>query len=212
MNRDQELEEYLQGDSELSKRYQQGKELQPPASLDRAILAAAKAAVADERGKRKGWLARFLDSDWLTPVSSFAMITLMAIAVYMLIVPDPSTSTGLRPAADMAGKKPVPADTATTEVPKQTLPVKSTSTLTDTGKIDHKTLEHVTHQTPKAWLEHIDKLYQNHKTGLAKAEYRRFKQTYPTYPARSVLGSKVLQLEAINGPSKAKTRARRKEE
>ncbi|MBM2829888.1 MAG: hypothetical protein HW411_678, partial [Gammaproteobacteria bacterium] len=47
---DQAFKDYLQGNSELSRRYRAGEQLQPPKHLDDAIIAAAKKAAAFKPG------------------------------------------------------------------------------------------------------------------------------------------------------------------
>ncbi len=203
---DRDLEDYLKGDSELSRLYHQDDDLMPPASLDRSIVAAAKAAVGAKQ-RRGGWLARLFDGDWLTPVSSFAMITLMAIAIYMLIVPD---STGPL-APDSAAKKAPPVESVTSEAPQQAMPVKDSAPVAGETESTHKTLTHVTHRTPESWLQHIDKLYRNNETGLATAEFRKFRTAYPAYPVQQVLGRKrALELEPGKKTGQIKAKEPRK--
>jgi len=62
---DKELEEYLQGNSELSRRYRDEKGAEPPAHLDKHILDAAREAITSVRKQR-----------WYVPVSIAAVLVI----------------------------------------------------------------------------------------------------------------------------------------
>ena len=70
---DKELNDYLNGDSDLSKAYRAQNNVEPSVNLDEKILTAAKEAVrnTDYEGK-----PHFHKSPWTLPVSIAAMITL----------------------------------------------------------------------------------------------------------------------------------------
>lgn len=70
---DNELNDYLNGDSELSKVYRATKTGAPSADLDKNILQAAKDAVESKKSKSN---QRFHKSKWSLPVSIAAMVTL----------------------------------------------------------------------------------------------------------------------------------------
>ncbi|HIF50795.1 MAG TPA: hypothetical protein EYQ42_04580 [Thiotrichaceae bacterium] len=70
---DKELNEYLNGDSNISKAYRASNSSEPSSTLDDAILSAAKEAVENTAQKEK---PAFHKSRWTLPVSIAAMITL----------------------------------------------------------------------------------------------------------------------------------------
>ncbi|MCZ6525501.1 MAG: hypothetical protein O6928_02935 [Gammaproteobacteria bacterium] len=77
---EQELQDYLQGDSELSKTYQLASKELPPAHLDDVILAASRKAV-----KSKPYLAFSpFASNWHVPVALAAVLTLCVTLVISL--------------------------------------------------------------------------------------------------------------------------------
>lgn len=77
---EQELQDYLQGDSKLSKTYQLAAKELPPAHLDDVILAASRKAV-----KSKFYLAFSpFASDWHVPVALAAVLTLCVTLVISL--------------------------------------------------------------------------------------------------------------------------------
>lgn len=70
---DKELNDYLEGNSDISNRYRASSTVEPPAHLDEKILSAAKEAVTDTKQKSK---VVFHKSRWALPVSIAAVITL----------------------------------------------------------------------------------------------------------------------------------------
>ncbi len=70
---DKELNDYLDGDSDLSKAYRGQNNVEPSVQLDEKILSAAKKAVSNNRHGEK---PRYHKSPWTLPVSIAAMITL----------------------------------------------------------------------------------------------------------------------------------------
>jgi hypothetical protein len=70
---DKELNDYLNGDSDLSKAYRASNKLEPAAHLDQKILLAAKESVRNSEQIVK---PKFHRAPWVKPVSIAAMITL----------------------------------------------------------------------------------------------------------------------------------------
>lgn len=70
------LDSYLSGDSELSRRYRSGGAPQPSASVDRAILEAARKEAAAPAPRRRRFKLR-----WERPVAIAAAVTLSAIVL-----------------------------------------------------------------------------------------------------------------------------------
>ena len=72
-NKDKELNDYLDGNSELSNRYHSSAEAEPADHLSKKILSAAKEAIAEPELKPNKVFNR---SPWVKPVSIAAIITL----------------------------------------------------------------------------------------------------------------------------------------
>jgi len=70
---DKELNDYLNGDSDVSKAYRASNKQKPSSKIDDAIFSAAKEAVDSNLLKEK---PKFHKSPWVKPVSIAAMITL----------------------------------------------------------------------------------------------------------------------------------------
>ncbi|NIM29025.1 MAG: hypothetical protein GTO67_14140 [Gammaproteobacteria bacterium] len=81
---DEWLDEYLEGDSELSRLYRDGADEQPDARLDARILAEARRAVSTRRRVVHSPFARH----WLVP-ASLAAVLVLSLGV-VLLMPDPS--------------------------------------------------------------------------------------------------------------------------
>jgi len=78
---DQEFEEYLQGDSALSTRYQQSSSEQaPPGHLDDAILAASRREVK----AKPGYVSSPFSSNWQMPLSLAAVLVLSVTVIVTL--------------------------------------------------------------------------------------------------------------------------------
>jgi hypothetical protein len=81
---DEQFEQYLKGDSSISKAFQEMEQPEPPAAIDRAILAEAREAT---RPRRKSWL----DSDlvfwrhWAKPLST-AVIMGVCLTVVLRVM------------------------------------------------------------------------------------------------------------------------------
>ena len=73
---DRLLDEYLRGDSPLSRAYRETGREEPPAHLDAAILAQAKAAAAPRRGSKPRWFMPL--SLAATVVLSIGVVLLMS--------------------------------------------------------------------------------------------------------------------------------------
>jgi hypothetical protein len=73
---DKELNDYLNGDSDVSKAYRASNKVEPSAELDNAILSAAKEAVDVSNNVEQKTKPRFHKSPWVKPVSVAALVTL----------------------------------------------------------------------------------------------------------------------------------------
>ena len=85
------LQEYLEGDSELSRLYRRGADEEPGASLDERILAEARRAVSTRRKVAHSPFARH----WMVPTSLAAVLVLSVSVVLMMPEPALDTDTDL---------------------------------------------------------------------------------------------------------------------
>ena len=113
---DKELNDYLEGNSEISNGYRASNSAEPASSLDAKILSAAKEAVTEIKPKSK---VKFHKSPWVKPVSIAALITL---SVSLVITMQQETGQPLisEPKVEMNG---FPAKTKTQTVMPQSLSV-----------------------------------------------------------------------------------------
>lgn len=113
---DKDLNDYLEGNSEISKHYRASNSKEPSSSLDAKILSAAKEAVTENKPKSK---IKFHKAPWVKPVSIAALITL---SVSLIITMQQETGQPLisKPKIEMDG---VPAKTKTQTVMPQSLSV-----------------------------------------------------------------------------------------
>ncbi len=77
---DQELEAYLRGDSEISRRYHAVADEQPPAELDHMVMAQARAAERNEWRDSKSF-PRHSRAQWGAPFAAAAMV-LVSLALF----------------------------------------------------------------------------------------------------------------------------------
>ena len=84
-NPDKDLEDYLNGESDVSNTYRTTMDMEPPKSLDHAILREARNAVKKKSGFLS-WL-RIGESESLVPAMSFAAIAVIAFMVVMFYGP-----------------------------------------------------------------------------------------------------------------------------
>lgn len=96
---DKELNDYLDGNSGLSKSYRASSLNEPPSSLDDAILSAAKEAVENTAQKEK---PIFHKSRWTLPVSIAAMVTL-SVSLVVTIQQETGQSLISEPEIEMFG-------------------------------------------------------------------------------------------------------------
>jgi len=147
-----DLNEYLRGDSELSRAY--GKEAAPvpPPALDRRVL-----ALSSPRGTRS-------TSPYLAPLA-FAASVLLSMALVLAIVfgPQKARRGGDAPrlirVAARADLSPAPVD--------RRLRLYSSDPLRP--------------RTPSQWLADIAALRRAGRISEADTEFRRFRNTYPAY-------------------------------
>jgi hypothetical protein len=150
-----DLDEYLRGDSALSRQYRRESAPPPPHALDRRILALSRARESDARGR----------SPYLAPLA-FAASALLSVALVLAIVFGPPAKRVddaprlVRVAAHTAASPKLPLD-------RRPQLYSSDPTLA---------------RAPSVWLADIAALRRAGRNREADAELRRFRSTYPDYP------------------------------
>ena len=95
---EQALEQFLQGESPVSDAYRELEAPEPPAALDRAIIAEARAAVGADSGRRR--LADWMH--WIKPLSAVAVMGLCVSIVLQVIDTTDFSTTADRQTWDAA--------------------------------------------------------------------------------------------------------------
>lgn len=102
------LEEYLEGNSELSRLYRRGADEQPAERLDERILAEARRAVSTRKRVVHSPFARH----WLVPTSLAAVLVLSLGVVLLMPAPEPVLDDGLEaPAQSEPAARDAPVET-----------------------------------------------------------------------------------------------------
>jgi hypothetical protein len=166
---DRLLDEYLRGDSPLSRAYRETGREEPPAHLDTAILAHAKAAVGMRRKPR-----------WFMPLSLAATVVLSIGVVLLLsregVTPVPMETPSPMPVA------PVPKPTA----PTAPAVVEKAPAVTpkEAPRFEPREVVIPPKKSPETWLAEIEVLRKAGKHAEADAELAKFRQRYPDYPMK----------------------------
>lgn len=178
---DKELNDYLQGNSDLSKVYRASNGAEPPDHLNEKILSAAKEAVASSKKKSK---VTFHKSPWVRPVSIAAMITL---SVSLVVTMQQETGQPLisEPEIEVFHSATVIEESEKHETRQRN---KAASTI---GKIEIKQSKDERVNTPvPAALNAADSYRTEEKTIAPKAEMRE-------QPAKKILLKEKIQVEAL---------------
>ena len=201
---DQDLEKYLQGDSELSRNYHESaKDIEPPARLDKIILKSAKNQ--GSQSSIKTWLTQLFGNDWLTPATSSVMVILMAIGVFLLVRPV-SDQSELDSEKDAVAQTKSDNEATHKSSKDKTIPVKDYSRKKTTKDAYIKKHGH-SRNSPREWLAHINELYKHDKADVARVEFVKFRKMYPKYPVKKVLGDDpVIHLDPIIRLNKKKSK------
>ncbi len=170
---DQLLDEYLRGDSALARAYRETGREEPPAHLDAAILAQARAATAPRRGSKPRWLM---------PLSLAATVVL-SIGVVLLMSKQGVAPESMEPPPSVV---PAPAVTekAPVAMPKAVVTPKEMPAVTpkETPRFEPREVAIPPKKSPEAWLAEIEALRKAGKHAEADAELEKFRQRYPDYP------------------------------
>ena len=175
---DRLLDEYLRGGSPLSRVYRETGREEPPAHLDAAILAQAKAAVGARRSKPR----------WFMPLSLAATVVLSVGVVLLMsregVTPVPMETPS--PIPDASTPKPT-APTTPVVTPKATVVPKEAPVVTpkEVPRFEPRVFtpkEVPAGKTLEQWLAGIEALRKAGKHAEADAELAKFRQRYPDYP------------------------------
>lgn len=181
---DELLDEYLRGDSPLSRVYRETGREEPPARLDAAILAQAQGGPAAHRGGKPRWLM---------PLSLAATLVL-AVGVVLFMVREgagPLPPEELMPVKAPETKAPAPGPAAPVVIekspvvtPKATVTPKEVPTVTpkEAPRFEPREVVIPPKKPPEAWLAEIEALRKVGRHAEADAELAKFRQRYPDFP------------------------------
>jgi hypothetical protein len=152
-----DLDDYLRGDSALSRQYKRESAPAPPHALDRRVLEVLRGTSAAREAQRK--------SPCLAPLALAASV-LLSMALVLAIVFGPQTAKRV-------------------ENSPRLLRVAAHADVSSNAPLDHK-LRLYSSDPPRArppsiWLADITALRRAGRNSEADAEYRRFRSTYPAY-------------------------------
>lgn len=169
---DRLLDEYLRGDSPLSRVYRETGKEEPPAHVDAAILAQAKAAITTHRGGKPRWLM---------PLSLAATVVL-SVGVVLLM-----SKQGVSPVpTETPSVAPPVTDKTPTVTPKATVVPKEAPVVTpkEVPRFEAREVVVPPRKSPEQWLAEIDALRKAGKHAEADAELAKFRQRYPDHPIK----------------------------
>jgi hypothetical protein len=150
---DFDLDEYLRGDSALSRQYRSEPAPAPPPALDRRVLGLSKAGNAN--------------SPCLAPLA-FAASVLLSMALVLAIVFGPQPAKRLDKRSDEAPRLVRVAGATNAPLGR---------------KMQLYSSDPSRERTPSAWLSDIAALRRAGHVREADEEFRRFRNTYPAYPS-----------------------------
>lgn len=174
---DRLLDEYLRGDSPLSRAYRETGREEPPAHLDAAILAQAEAAVGTRRKPR-----------WFMPLSLAATVVLSIGVVLLMsregVTPVPMETPLPTPGAPvLKPTTPGVIEKAPVVTPKATVTPKEAPAVTpkEAPRFEPREVVIPPKKSPETWLAEIEALRKAGKHAEAEAEMAKFRQRYPDY-------------------------------
>jgi hypothetical protein len=159
MDTPDDLDEYLRGNSALSRQYRRESAPTPPHALDRRVLGLARAREPDAHGTAQRL------TPCLAPLA-FAASVLLSVALVLAIVFGPQTTKRVDDAPRLV-RVAAHADASTNPPLNRRLQLYSS---------DPKLA-----RAPSAWLADIAALRRAGRNSEADAELRRFRSAYPDY-------------------------------
>jgi hypothetical protein len=191
------LEEYLRGNSEVSRAYRQLNSPRLPREVDQSIADLAREALSEQRTEEDGRVASarprmrninrplLRKPSWFAPFSAAASVILCA-AVLLAIAFDPHARTHKEDKVRI-----LPA-VARHEVGYRQLyssdPPHSRTAAVDGRQLPPMPVD-VLRKDPQEWLARIDTLRHTGQTQAAAAELREFRNVFPRYPIPAALQS-----------------------
>jgi negative regulator of sigma E activity len=172
MDQSDDLEEYLRGGSELSRRYKQEAAPLPPHILDRRVLQLSREApgleqpTAQRAAQRTARRTAQRLTSGLQPLA-FAACVLLSVALVLAMVFGPRTSKRTEDNAPRLLRVAARAD------------VSPSASLNHRAQLYGGDLQRP--RAPAAWLADIAALRRAGRNSEADAEYRRFRSVYPGY-------------------------------
>jgi hypothetical protein len=153
-----DLDEYLRGDSALSRQYRRESAPAPPHALDRRVLGLSRAREPDMHGTAQR------PTPWLAPLA-FAASVLLSVALVLAIVFGPQHTKRVDDAPRLV-RVAARADAAN-------------------PPLDHRLQLYSSDpkfaRVPSVWLADIAALRRAGRDSEAEAEFRRFRSAYPDY-------------------------------
>jgi negative regulator of sigma E activity len=159
-----DLEEYLRGDSELSRRYRRESAPAPPHVLDRRVLQLSREAQGTAQRTARRAAQRL--TPCLQPLA-FAACVLLSVAVVLAMVFGPQSAKRTQDNAPRLVRVAARVD------------VSPNVSLMHRAQLYGGDLQRP--RAPAAWLADIAALRRAGRNSEADAEYRRFRSVYPGY-------------------------------
>lgn len=182
---DRLLDEYLRGDSPLSRAYRETGREEPPAHLDAAILAQAKAAAAPRRrGKPRWFMPLSLAATVVLSVGVVLLLSREGVTPVPMETPSPMPDApALKPTAPTA---PAVVEKAPVVTPKATVVPKEAPAVTpkEAPRFEPRVFtpkEMPAIKTPEQWLAEIETLRKAGRHAEADAQMVEFRKRYPDY-------------------------------
>lgn len=161
---DKRLDEYLRGDSPLTRAYREVGREEPPASLDARILAEARGGKAAPRGGKPRWLM---------PLSLVATVVL-AVGIVMFMSRQGATPLPVETAPTVETPAPSAAPVPVPKVAPKETPRFEARDVAIPSKV----------KTPEQWLADIEELRKLGLHAEADEKMAEFRKRYPDYPLR----------------------------
>lgn len=161
---DERLDEYLRGNSPLTRAYRELDREEPPASLDARILAQARGERAAPRGGKPRWLM---------PLSLAATIVL-SVGIVLFMTRQGATPVPMETAP---AAKPSTPSTAPAPAPKVTPKEAPRFEARDVAVSPKQ-------KSPEQWLTDIEELRKLGLDAEADAQLAEFRKRYPDYPLK----------------------------
>jgi hypothetical protein len=184
--REHELDEYLRGNSEVSRAYRQLYSPKVPAGIDRKIAAHARQALSKEAGSASSSVPRMRGLNqpvvrkpsWFAPFSLAASVLLSA-AVLLAIAFDPHArihkDDKLRLVPAVAHRDMTRRQLYTSDPPH------SRSLAVDGAELPPMPVE-VLRKDPQQWLARIESLRRSGQARAAELELQEFRKVFPKFP------------------------------